>query len=150
VSEPEESKAEPAEPEPIEPAEPDQQGAGSKQGQTPNTEPEVLKAEKNMEQENPVITKPREQDKSERTKVWSVEPGEAVDLASGSSAIESATPVTVGQVFRRTRDKYADRPGIKFKSEGNWISVTYAEYYSTCCKAAKSFLKVYTRVIFKL
>ena len=77
-----------------------------------------------------------------RTKVRTWKPDEEVDLAMGKSGIEAEEPITVGQLFKSTKERFPDHPALKYKEEREWKSITYTEYYDECIRAAKSFLKV--------
>ena len=63
-------------------------------------------------------------------------------MAIGESGIEAEEPITVGQLFRSTKERFPAHPALKYKEDGEWKAYTYTEYYDHCIKAAKSFLKV--------
>ena len=69
-------------------------------------------------------------------------PDEEVDLAIGESGIEAEEPMTVGQLFKSAVEKFPTHDALKYKENGIWKAITYAEYYNHCIRAAKSFLKV--------
>ena len=69
-------------------------------------------------------------------------PDEEVDLAMGKSGIEAEEAITVGQLFKSTKERFHDYPALKYQEDGEWKSITYTEYYDECIRAAKSFLKV--------
>ena len=73
-------------------------------------------------------------------------PDEEVDLAIGESGIEAEEPMTVGQLFKYAVEKFPTHDALKYKENGKWKAITYAEYYDLCIKAAKSFLKVSVHV----
>ena len=73
-------------------------------------------------------------------------PDEEVDLAIGESGIEAEEPMTVGQLFKNAVEKVPTHDALKYKENGKWKAITYAEYYDLCIKAAKSFLKVSVHV----
>ena len=87
-----------------------------------------------------------------RNKVRSTVPTEGVDLAMGDGPLEGADPITFGQMFKITLEKYANVPALKWKvqaqeGEGEeakmvWKTATFAEYYKFCIDAAKSLIKV--------
>ena len=77
-----------------------------------------------------------------RTKVRTWNPSEKVDLAIAESGIEAEEPITVGQLFRRTVEKFPDHPALKYKENGTWKAIPYTEYYNLSIRAAWSFLKV--------
>lgn len=77
-----------------------------------------------------------------RVKVWTTAPGEGVDLALEKDGPASAKPITVGEMFQDTFQKYPNREALFYKEDGQWIGVTFAQYYSNCLQAAKSFKKV--------
>lgn len=71
-----------------------------------------------------------------------------MELLIGESGIEAEEPMTVGQMFQATKNKVPNHPALKYKDNGEWKAITYAEYYDLCVQAAKSFLKVmYTEII---
>ena len=85
-----------------------------------------------------------------RNKVCSAIPTEGVDLAIGEGELEGAEPITFGQLFKMTLEKYADVHALKWlekEGEGEestmvWKAHTYAQYYKLCVDAAKSLVKV--------
>ena len=92
-------------------------------------------------QDNEDEPKPKPQ-RLPRTKVYSINPGEGVDLAMGESGITAEEPMTVGQMFQETMGKIPDHPALRYK-EGETVQViTYREYYAQVIRAAKAFLKV--------
>lgn len=79
-----------------------------------------------------------------QSKQWSSDINRTLDVQLGSEGYAAATPVTVGQLFRNTRDKFPDNVALSWKDDGSWRKMSYKEYYSQCVRAAKSFLKVST------
>ena len=77
-----------------------------------------------------------------RTKVYSIDPSDPVQLLIGEKGLPAAKPITVGEVFRNTRDKYPEHPALVSKVNDTTVTLTYSEYYDFCVRAAKSFLKV--------
>ena len=69
-------------------------------------------------------------------------PDEEVDLAIGKSEIEPEEPRTVGQLFKKALADFPTPDALKYKENGKWKAITYAEYYNCCIRVAKSFLKV--------
>lgn len=108
---------------------------------------EMAAAEPQPQPEEEVKEKPK---RPLRNKVRSTIPTEGVDLAMGDGPLEGAEPITFGQQFKQTLEKYADVAALKWKvqeGEGEeakmvWKTATFAEYYKSCIDAAKSLLKV--------
>ncbi len=100
------------------------------------------KADEEDKSKEVVVAEVKPKEDAKREKVWTVNPGEGVDLAIGSSGMASVDPITVGQVFKNTLQNYPNRPGLRYKKGGEWMSVTFTEYYANCLSAAKSFMKV--------
>jgi len=50
--------------------------------------------------------------------------------------------MTVGQLFKNAVEEFPTHDALKYKPNGKWKAITYAEYYNCCIRAAKSFLKV--------
>ena len=79
---------------------------------------------------------------AKRSKVFSVNPAEPTDIAMGETGLAAEEPVTIGEVFRKTRDEYPDLAALCTKEGDTWNKITYSQYYNLCIRAAKSFLKV--------
>lgn len=103
----------------------------------PEAAPEVETAPAAAEE-----VKAKEEVVTKREKVRSTRPNEGVDLAMESSGFASAQPKTVGEMFQETYQLYPNREALAYKEDGNWIPVTYSQYYANCLNAAKSFKKV--------
>jgi len=103
-------------------------------------EEEAGKEEGGKEEEDEEEPKPKP--RPVRTKVRSCVPEIGVDLAIGESGIEAEEPITVGQLFKNTLEKFPTHPALNYKEDGAWKTITYTGYYELCIKAAKSFLKV--------
>ena len=101
---------------------------------------EAGKEEGGKEEEDEEEPKPKP--RPVRTKVRSCVPEIGVDLAIGESGIEAEEPITVGQLFKNTLEKFPTHPALNYKEDGAWKTITYTGYYELCIKAAKSFLKV--------
>lgn len=90
-----------------------------------------------------------------RSKVRSTVPTEGVEIAMGDGNLEGAEPITFGQQFKLTVEKYAECHALCWKEkegEGEesamvWKKATFADYYKLCIKAAKSLLKVNSNLI---
>lgn len=74
--------------------------------------------------------------------LWSISRDKAVKLRMEGSGPASRTPITIHQMFLQTVENYRDHPALAFKEDGQWVTLTYREYYQLCRAAAKSFLKV--------
>lgn len=74
--------------------------------------------------------------------LWSTSRDKAVKLRMEGSGAASYTPITIHQMFLETLEKYPDHPALAFKKEGQWVFLTFRQYYEQCRAAAKSFLKV--------
>ena len=75
-------------------------------------------------------------------KVFSIDPADTVDIQIGDSGIEATKPITIGQLFKNTVDRFADHTALSTKEENEWKKITYKEYYDLSIRTAKSFLKV--------
>ena len=78
---------------------------------------------------------------------WSCDINRTLDIQLGSEGYAAATPITIGQLFRNTRDKFPDNVALSWKDGDSWCKMSYKEYYSQCVRAAKSFLKVSTVIL---
>ena len=74
--------------------------------------------------------------------LWSTNRDQAVRLRMEGSGPASETPITVHQLFMETVENYGDRPALVSKTDGQWVTLTWRQYYEQCRAAAKSFLKV--------
>ena len=74
--------------------------------------------------------------------LWSTSSDKAVRLRMEGSGPASETPITIPQMFLQTVEKYGDHPALASKQEGQWVTMTWRQYYEQCRAAAKSFLKV--------
>ena len=81
-------------------------------------------------------------DEEAQPRVRTCVPDGVVDLAKGESGIEAEKAINVGQLFQNTVQRDPKHPALKYKQNGKWIAISYAEYYGHCIKAARSFLKV--------
>ncbi|KAK7934350.1 hypothetical protein WMY93_005246 [Mugilogobius chulae] len=52
------------------------------------------------------------------------------------------TPITTHQMFLETVENNGDHLALGFKKNGQWMTLTYRQYYEQCRAAAKSFLKL--------
>lgn len=79
-----------------------------------------------------------------RTKSSSCDPREGVELALGKGRLQDLPPKTVVEVFKETVRRIPDSIALRYKesSDGEWMSITYSEYYDQVIQAAKSFMKV--------
>ncbi|XP_075960855.1 long-chain-fatty-acid--CoA ligase ACSBG2-like [Anarhichas minor] len=74
--------------------------------------------------------------------LWSTSRHKAVRLRMEGSGPASETPITVHQLFLETVEAYGDHPALVSKKEGQWVTLTWRQYYEQCRAAAKSFLKL--------
>ncbi|XP_068167079.1 long-chain-fatty-acid--CoA ligase ACSBG2-like [Antennarius striatus] len=74
--------------------------------------------------------------------LWTTDRHSAVRLRMDGSGVASNTPITVHQMFLETLEDYGDHPAMAYKKEGQWVTVTFRQYYNQCRAAAKSFLKL--------
>ncbi|XP_068461300.1 long-chain-fatty-acid--CoA ligase ACSBG2-like isoform X2 [Clinocottus analis] len=54
----------------------------------------------------------------------------------------SETPMTVHQMFLQTVRTCGNHPALASKEEGQWVTLSWRQYYEQCRAAAKSFLKL--------
>ena len=73
---------------------------------------------------------------------WSCDMHTTLPLRIGKEDYAAAPPITVGELFRKTRDAFPDNVALSWKDGDEWKRMTYVEYYNECVRAAKSFLKV--------
>ena len=73
---------------------------------------------------------------------WSCDIHTTLPLRIGKEGYAAASPITVGELFRKIRDSYPDNVALSWKDGDEWKKMTYFEYYNECVRAAKSFLKV--------
>lgn len=57
-------------------------------------------------------------------------------------AADKQKPISIYSAFKKTVDTKPNHPALAFKVKEYWIEMSYKEYWTTCIKAAKSFLKV--------
>ncbi|XP_040898803.1 long-chain-fatty-acid--CoA ligase ACSBG2-like [Toxotes jaculatrix] len=74
--------------------------------------------------------------------LWSTSRDQAVKLRMEGSGLASETPITIHQMFLETVEKYGDFPALVSKKEGQWVTLTWRQYYEQCRAAAKGFLKL--------
>ncbi len=82
-----------------------------------------------------------------RTKVYTTNPAEGVDIAMGESEIEKEEPLTIPQLFKNSVQHYGSRDALGYKEENQWKFIQYTEYYQLVISAAKSFIKVQQLII---
>ncbi|XP_046871703.1 long-chain-fatty-acid--CoA ligase ACSBG2 isoform X1 [Hypomesus transpacificus] len=75
-------------------------------------------------------------------RLWSTVRDQAVTLRMEESGPGSEAPMTVHQMFLETVQSHEDHPALSSKIEGEWIALTWREYYNQCRVAAKGFLKL--------
>ncbi|XP_053276057.1 long-chain-fatty-acid--CoA ligase ACSBG2 isoform X1 [Pleuronectes platessa] len=75
-------------------------------------------------------------------RLWSTRRDEPVRLRMEGSGRASETPITVHQMFLETVEHYGDYSALMSKEEGQWVTLTWRQYYEQCRAAAKSFLKL--------
>ncbi|XP_072521412.1 long-chain-fatty-acid--CoA ligase ACSBG2-like [Salminus brasiliensis] len=73
---------------------------------------------------------------------WSIARDKAVKLRMAASGPGSEPPLTIHQMFQATVNRFGDRPALRWKKNGAWVTLTYKEYHQHCRSAAKSFLKL--------
>lgn len=78
--------------------------------------------------------------------LWSTSKDMAVRLRMESSGPASETPITIHQMFLETVESYGDQRALASKEDGQWVYLTWRQYYDECRAAAKSFLKVCQRI----
>ncbi|KAM3868234.1 long-chain-fatty-acid--CoA ligase ACSBG2-like [Diretmus argenteus] len=74
--------------------------------------------------------------------LWSTARDQAVKLRMEGSGVGSETPMTIHQIFLEAVEGYGDHPALASKKEGQWVTLTWRQYYEQCRAAAKSFLKL--------
>ncbi|XP_072289099.1 long-chain-fatty-acid--CoA ligase ACSBG2-like [Eucyclogobius newberryi] len=74
--------------------------------------------------------------------LWTTDRDKAVRLRMEGSGPAAETPITTHQMFLETVENNGDHPALAFKRDGQWVTLTYRQYYEQCRAAAKSFLKL--------
>ncbi|XP_030594325.1 long-chain-fatty-acid--CoA ligase ACSBG2-like isoform X2 [Archocentrus centrarchus] len=74
--------------------------------------------------------------------LWSSSRDVAVRLRLEGSGPGSETPITIHQMFLETVENYGEHPALVSKKDGQWMTLTWRQYYEQCRAAAKSFLKL--------
>lgn len=74
--------------------------------------------------------------------LWSTSKDTAVRLRMEGSGPASYTPITAHQMFVETVESFGDHPALAYKEDGQWVTMTFKQYYQQCRAAAKSFLRV--------
>uniref|UniRef100_A0A8C8MH41 long-chain-fatty-acid--CoA ligase n=1 Tax=Oncorhynchus tshawytscha TaxID=74940 RepID=A0A8C8MH41_ONCTS len=74
--------------------------------------------------------------------LWCTSRDQAVKLRMAETGPGSEAPMTIHQMFLKTVKIYGDLPAVASKKEGQWVTLTWREYYQQCRAAAKSFLKL--------
>lgn len=67
-------------------------------------------------------------------------------IAIRESSSKEEESITIGQLFQNTVKRFPNHPALRYKMGKKWNSITFTGYYHLCIKAAKSFLKVRSRV----
>ena len=65
----------------------------------------------------------------------------------GDSGPLAVKPISVPTLFQETVKKLPDGLALAHKRKGEWVNWTYKQYYDDVVKAAKSFIKVFAKVI---
>ena len=116
------------------------------EGKAPNgdTAAEAPKETTAQEEPAPVVEEPAAPKHPPRVKLRTSDPAEPVDFAFNDTKIGSIEPITIGAMFKKTKERFPNHPALAYEVEGKegWTKITYTEYYDLCVKAAKSFLKV--------
>ncbi|KAG7276698.1 hypothetical protein CRUP_006877 [Coryphaenoides rupestris] len=74
--------------------------------------------------------------------MWTSTRDQAVRLRMEDSGPGSETPVTVHQLLLETVEGFGEHAALASKVQGQWVTVTWRQYYQRCRAAAKSFLKL--------
>lgn len=93
-------------------------------------------------EEPPAVPLPTATTLAPARQLWSTRGDEAVKLRMENSGPGSEPPMTIHQMFKETVEAYGDHRALASKKEGEWVTLTWREYYQQCRAAAKSFLKV--------
>ncbi|XP_065140477.1 long-chain-fatty-acid--CoA ligase ACSBG2-like isoform X1 [Paramisgurnus dabryanus] len=105
-----------------------------------NCSPSVMK--RNTADGPPVLLEVRNARIAPAQELWSSARDKPVKLRMEASGPGSEHPMTVHQMFLASVEKYGDKPALRSKIDGTWVTLTYKEYYQHCRDAAKSFLKL--------
>ncbi|XDV49206.1 hypothetical protein PO909_018498 [Leuciscus waleckii] len=76
------------------------------------------------------------------TEFWTTCRDGEVKLRMGESGPEAEPAMTVNQMFTSTVQRFGNYDALGWKEGEQWKTMTYNEYYKSCCTAAKSFLKL--------
>nr|XP_057927384.1 long-chain-fatty-acid--CoA ligase ACSBG2-like [Doryrhamphus excisus] len=74
--------------------------------------------------------------------LWTTSRDQAVRLRMEASGPAADTPITVHQMFLETVESFGSHPALAHKKDGQWVTLTWRQYYDQCRAAAKSFLKL--------
>ena len=77
-------------------------------------------------------------------KQWSCDISRTLELQLGKEGFAATPPVTVGELFRATKEHFPSNAALAYKEADSWKKISYTEYYDLCVRAAKSFIKVRT------
>jgi len=73
---------------------------------------------------------------------WTTDPSKEVKLRIEDKGAASEAPFTVIDMFRKTVEKFGDKPAISVKKKGIWQHWTYEKYFNNCQILAKAFIEV--------
>ncbi|XP_066989665.1 long-chain-fatty-acid--CoA ligase ACSBG2-like [Macrobrachium rosenbergii] len=68
--------------------------------------------------------------------------GDAVKLPMEEHGVASRQPVSVPTLFRQKVEECQDLIALHYKEDGEWIGITYRQYYHQVNSAAKAFIKL--------
>ncbi|XP_061881058.1 long-chain-fatty-acid--CoA ligase ACSBG2-like isoform X2 [Entelurus aequoreus] len=74
--------------------------------------------------------------------LWTTNRCQAVRLRMEDTGPAAETPLTVHQAFLETVQSFGDHPALAHKEDGQWVTLSWRQYYEQCRAAAKSFLKL--------
>ncbi|XP_054628341.1 long-chain-fatty-acid--CoA ligase ACSBG2-like isoform X2 [Dunckerocampus dactyliophorus] len=74
--------------------------------------------------------------------LWTTSRDQAVRLRMEASGPAADTPITVHQMFLETVESFGSHPALAHKKDGQWVTLSWRQYYEQCRAAAKSFLKL--------
>ncbi|KAJ3603489.1 hypothetical protein NHX12_028234 [Muraenolepis orangiensis] len=75
-------------------------------------------------------------------RLWTSTRDQAVKLRMEGSGPGSESPITVHQLLLETVESFGDHAALATKRDGQWVTVSWLQFYHQCRSAAKSFLKL--------
>ena len=72
------------------------------------------------------------------SKLFSIDQAEPIDIVLEETGLAAEEPITIGEMFLKTRDEYPDLVALCTKEGDTWNKITYSQYYNLWIRAAKN------------